>query len=303
MVNLLKIIPSLLISGLIGGLVSYFVNFKNLRLSPEPKINLLTEGDMTEISFWGKAYEFIRVHWEFFAYIIIGVAGAMLVPLVDALIDGLKGLPNLRIKSNDITPWETLILFGYGFVFAYGSNKFFISIIDLILGRITSLNTPPPTNQKNLLIIKPATIGEHKPNVAEVDATASGPFNKVISRGSDEFKNLQKNENPKIVFKSEEPNPDDDKMMTQNLKEKVDELADLVEAKWGVTIKLRIVEAWDGQMEHSSKSLHYEARAVDITTSDKDSKKLGDLFDLAVTAGFDWVWYEDALHIHASVKK
>jgi hypothetical protein len=142
-------------------------------------------------------------------------------------------------------------------------------------------------------------LGEKVPNSSE--ASAVGAPTTKIRRNTPEFEALETNNNPKIEFKDEEGSGAD-RMMTAKLKAKSDSLADLVEAEW-TGVKLRVTEAWDEQDEHATNSTHYEARAVDITTHPRDPKKYGRLGRLAVNAGFDWVWYENEHHAHASMKK
>jgi hypothetical protein len=147
---------------------------------------------------------------------------------------------------------------------------------------------------------KVLSLHQKVPNVSE--AAAVGPFKAAILRNSAEFHQLIKNTNPDIVFKSEEANKDDDRMMTARLNDRVNTLAGLVKTAFP-GLKLRITEAWDDSTTHAPTSRHLEGRAVDITTSDRDQGKLGRLAGLAVEAAFDWVFFENDLHVHASVKK
>ena len=89
--------------------------------------------------------------------------------------------------------------------------------------------------------------------------------------------------------------------MTTRLGPRLDVLADSVAQEW-TGVKLRVTEVWD-EDEHGANSVHYEARGADLTTSPIDDGKLGRLGRLAVNAGLEWVFFEDAKHIHASMAK
>lgn len=142
-------------------------------------------------------------------------------------------------------------------------------------------------------------LGQKVPNLRESDAV--GSVETRIVRGTPAFARLVQNNNPAIIFKDEEATGADC-MMSVRLKEKLDSLASAVTREW-TGVKLRVTEAWDEDGEHGAVSIHYEGRAADLTTSDQDSGKLGRLGRLAVEAGLDWVYFENSLHVHASVKK
>lgn len=140
---------------------------------------------------------------------------------------------------------------------------------------------------------------ERRPDTSE--AAAIGPLGTKIDRRSREFRELVLFDDPNVVIKDEE-GTGADRLMTPRLRERLHRLGASVAAEWP-GLRLRVTEAWDERREHGENSVHYEGRAADITTSDVDPKKLGRLARLAIDCGLDWVFFEDASHVHVSVRR
>lgn len=74
-------------------------------------------------------------------------------------------------------------------------------------------------------------------------------------------------------------------------------------------VQVRLTEAYDSMIEHSSPSTHYQGRSLDLTLSPVPppgpaSRRAyyGRLARLSYCSGFDYVLFEDNFHVHASVQ-
>lgn len=87
----------------------------------------------------------------------------------------------------------------------------------------------------------------------------------------------------------------------------LDRLNTLVQAEWQGEYQLRITDAYDSLLEHDlgqadnnlRASLHFEGRALDLTTWPIDRSRYGRLCMLAHCAGFDWV-HNEGDHCHVA---
>ena len=141
--------------------------------------------------------------------------------------------------------------------------------------------------------------GQAVPGRAEAEVV--GAIRAPITREHPGFRRLVRSESPLIVYKDEE-GTGADRLMSARLRQKLHVLAAKVEREWP-EVRLRVTEAWDENGEHGSKSVHYEGRAADLTTSDRDTGKHGRVAGLAIESGFDWVYFENASHVHVSVRR
>lgn len=174
-----------------------------------------------------------------------------------------------------------------------------VGTLALLAGCVDKDGFAPTMSRERRAGIPAFRAGEHRPEATEGQTV--GRAEQPVARGSTGFSRLVPAEHPAILFKDEE-RTGADRLMSPRLRAALYRLADQVRREWP-NVSLRVTEAWDENQEHGGKSLHYEGRAADLTTSDLDSNKLGRLAVLAQKAGFDWVYYESRTHVHASVAR
>lgn len=121
---------TLILAGLLAGVVNFFANFINLPFSKPPAL----DGDPPLLK---------DVWWiAMIGYAIIGIAGAYLTPLINALVGGLKGLYIILDPQHpENRQLDTSVLFGYGLVFGYSANRLLVGILDAIIKKISTIET------------------------------------------------------------------------------------------------------------------------------------------------------------------
>jgi hypothetical protein len=167
------------------------------------------------------------------------------------------------------------------------------------------------------------------PRMTEDDAVGMVPLDERMDRttalsvlsdfrdgavpGGLEFKN-EEDEPPQPRQRDRRGFRDEDYLMDPNAAAALTRLADLVRREWTdpetaqPAFRLRVTEAYDSMVEHSSRSTHYQGRANDLTlspvpaaTGEARRAFYGRLARLAVCAGYDYVLFENQFHVHASV--
>ena len=118
----------LITAGCLAGVINFFVIYAQLPV-------VTTFIDETTV-------QPLKDIWWFalLGYIIIGIGGAFLVPLLNAALGGLKGL-EIIVKNGKVNygPNYGDILFGYGIVAGFSTNKMLGSLTSFLVGRIEAL--------------------------------------------------------------------------------------------------------------------------------------------------------------------
>jgi hypothetical protein len=156
-------------------------------------------------------------------------------------------------------------------------------------------------------------VGQHisaSDSYTETQWSASGLMSCRIERNSCAYHRLVGILDPTIVFKREEESPyyTEDILLHPAMIQPLIRLSQLVQEEWAGEFRLRVTDAYDSLLEHDLNqpdqtrkySLHFEGRAIDLTTWPIDRSRYGRLCALAHCAGFDWVDNEDT-HCHASI--
>ncbi len=174
--------------------------------------------------------------------------------------------------------------------------------------------TPTPTPPAAACPLERLYLGQHIAASGSYTATqtdAAGPMVCRIERDTCAYYGLAGNLAPGIIFKREEEPPydEEDILMHPAMLLPLYRLSELVAEAWDGEYQLRITDAYDSLLEHDLNqpdenlkySLHFEGRAVDLTTWPIELDNYARLCALAHCAGFDWV-HNEGTHCHAAIR-
>lgn len=173
--------------------------------------------------------------------------------------------------------------------------------------------TTPTTRPEAVCPLPDLYTGQHisaSGSYTQTQVAAAGPMLCRIEPGSCGYHRLVGNLDSTIVFKREEAPPldEEDILMHPAMILPLYRLNKLVLAEWKGEVWLRVTDAYDSLLEHDlgqadenrKSSLHFEGRAIDLTTWPIEPNRYGRLCSLAHCAGFDWV-HNEGDHCHAAI--
>jgi len=127
----------LLLAGITAGLIQYFVDFKGLPIYQPPAQDNRDITSQTGADFWTRLLNFFKQNWQLLGYIIIGIAGAFLIPMIAKLAK----LPAIKFDFSCLgepacpsNGWDLLVLFGYGIISGYSSVRLIRSVGNVLIG-------------------------------------------------------------------------------------------------------------------------------------------------------------------------
>ncbi|MCB0208268.1 MAG: hypothetical protein KDJ52_02995 [Anaerolineae bacterium] len=145
----------------------------------------------------------------------------------------------------------------------------------------------------------------------QTQTEAAGPPICRIAPNTCAYNLLVGNLDANIIFKREEEPPfdEEDIKMHPAALLPLSRLSAMVQQEWNGQYQLRITDAYDSLLEHDlgqpdntrRASLHFEGRALDLTTWPIEPELYSRLCMLAHCAGFDWV-HNEGDHCHVAIK-
>lgn len=137
------LIIALLLSGILAGLIQYFVDFRGLPIYTPPASSNESFFEVVKVGYLTRFLNFLKRNWQLFGYVLVGIAGAFLVPVIDQLLN-LKGVhAYLDCLDKNATgvcrnkDWNLLVILGYGIISGYSSVRIIRGFGSFILGNVS----------------------------------------------------------------------------------------------------------------------------------------------------------------------